>query len=128
MKETGIFLICIAAIVGYFAFNMDTSVSVGGYSSNIGSDKVVNLGRLNDQQNLFIVGSALGIMGCVLLVGGVLGSKLIKPELVTSGNNQKLTSDKSDDSLLTPKQKELKAKYERSEISLEDYTKEWNKL
>ena len=36
--------------------------------------------------------------------------------------------DRSDDNKLSAAQKELKARYERSEITLEEYRKEWNKL
>jgi hypothetical protein len=131
MKEVGIFLICIAAIMGYFAFDMDTSVSAGSYSSSIASDRVVNLGKMNNQQNYLITSSALGIMGCILLVGGVIEKQLTKLQIsspVTTESNQKFVTDKSNDFSLSPEQKELKAKYGRSEISFEEYIEEWNKL
>jgi hypothetical protein len=127
MKEVGTLLIVLGLFFAFFAFRMDTSVSTGSY----GTDKVINLGLLNEKQN-FIIGSvAICIIGSIFLVGGTIEQKLnfLRPVTPNEGvNNTVLNSNKTDDKYLTPRQKELQAKYERSEISLEDYKKEWDKI
>ena len=58
----------------------------------------------------------------------------VKNAIIESRNVSDVTttyqkvSDKSEDKYLSTAQKELKGKYERSEITLEEYQKEWNKL
>jgi hypothetical protein len=127
MKKIGGLLIVLGVLFAFFALAMDTTVS----TNTFGIDKVNNLGKMNQQQNFVMGALTLCIMGSILFVGGTLEEKLDIAKTGSRyeiGNPQKLTSDKSDDIHLTPAHKELKSKYERSEISLEEYSREWNKL
>jgi hypothetical protein len=133
MKDLGLIVIAIGLVLGYYAFDMDISVKVSNQTTNLlGTERVSNLSKMNEQQNLVIASAALCIMGTILFSVGMLERKLfpdpINPNVSSNAGNMTATPEKSDDSNLTPSQKELKAKYERSEISLEEYTKEWNKL
>jgi hypothetical protein len=130
MKELGIILIVIGLGVGYFAFDMDVSVSVSSIGS-IAGDRVSNLSKMNDQQNLVIAAAAVCLMGTLFFVGGAIEKVLINPqvrELKSNRERNRLIPDNSDDSNLTTEQRDLKSKFERSEISVEDYQREWNKL
>lgn len=61
MKEVGIVLIAIGALPGYVTLSSDTSVSVKDYSptNSYGVQRVNNLGKMNEQQNLVICSCAL---------------------------------------------------------------------
>jgi hypothetical protein len=127
MKELGVILVVIGLGVGYFAFNSDVSVAV----SSLQGERVSNLNKMNEQQNMLIAAATLCLMGTLLFVGGAIEKILVNPQFQATRENlerNRLVPDNSDDGKLTQAQKDLKLKFERSEISLEDYHKEWNKL
>ncbi len=124
MREFGIFLMIIGSILGIYAYTSDTSVNAG--ISGLGVDRISNLSMMNDQQNLIIIAGILAIIGAILLVGGSLIKQLEIPAPLPAASRV-IVSDYSDDLKLTDEQKELKAKFERAEISLAEYQERWNK-
>lgn len=56
-----------------FAFNMDTSVSVGGesfFGSYVPRSRVANLDLMNQQRNHLMIGGVASLIGVIMLVGG----------------------------------------------------------
>ena len=78
----------------------------------------------------------IGIIGfifsCIVLY--FIIKSAVKEAIIESGNHRSQIASspnapiKHEDNLYTPAQKELKAKYERSEITLEEYQRLWNNL
>lgn len=62
MKATGIVLLVIGAIALFIAFIMDTTVATG-----LGSERVHNIGLMNDRQNIIIVSGVLAVIGAIFL-------------------------------------------------------------
>lgn len=62
MKTLGILVSVAATILLFIAFRMDTSVSTG-----FGS-RVNNLGLMNDQRNLILLGGVALVVGVILLI------------------------------------------------------------
>ena len=127
MSNFGIFLFLEGIALVMYALSSSTSVSSG--TDSIGTDRIVNLGLMNDQQNLVICGSALAIIGSIFIVGGTIDNKLVSSQsaIIANGTPARPIHD-VEESKLTAEQRDLKAKYERSEISLEEYREAWNKL
>ena len=71
----GILLIVVGCIVGFFAWNMDTTVESGGktidigaLSTNLPTSRVHNIGLMAERQNRLILSGILSLAG-ILLVG-----------------------------------------------------------
>lgn len=75
MKTIGVVLIIVGIIWGIFAFNIDTSIEVGGesygsglYKVNIPKTRVNNLGLMNEKQNNIYGAGITLIIGVILFV------------------------------------------------------------
>lgn len=62
MKSLGVILIVISLILGFYAFNMDVSVST------IYGNRVVNFGLINRQQNFLYLSGLMLVIGLVLFL------------------------------------------------------------
>lgn len=131
MKQFGIAIVIIGILMAVLAFNSDTSVAVEDYTGLNGGERVSNLAKINQQQSLIQGSCALCLIGTVLFVGGTVVSKIDDLRFSRTPKTAqaiKSTLHELEDEELTPAHAELKARYERSEISLEDYAREWNRL
>jgi len=89
MKITGIVLLVIGLIWGIMAFNIDTSVEVGGktfgageYSIHVPKTRVNNIGLINEKQNHIIGAGLTLIIGVIFFIVGILREEKIEEKKI----------------------------------------------
>lgn len=74
MKVGGSIILAIGGLLVFTAFMLETSVSSSLFDDNAG--RTMNLGLMQDQQNILITGLCLVLSGFVLIVGGYIVDQL----------------------------------------------------
>ena len=104
MKITGMILIAIGLIWGIIAFNIDTSVEVGGdvigvgeYSVHVPKTRVNNIGLMNEKQNHIIGAGLILLIGVLFFIVGTLkkeneqeNTRIVKDDETSSKIKQKI--------------------------------------
>lgn len=70
MKVTGLILLLAGILIIMYSLNMDTTVAVPNSTTWLPSQRVNNIGLMNDKQNYLIISGIVTITGVILLVFG----------------------------------------------------------
>lgn len=74
MKIGGGLILAIGAVLTFVSFVFETSVPSSLFEEN--SSRTMNIGLMQDQQNILITGLCLVLCGIILIVGGSLVEQL----------------------------------------------------